>query len=158
MWEHTKEEEERDVLALGGHSFIAITSCNRLLVLDFFSILEVEHTDPWAVAPAVFSLSMLDRGWCWLFLQPRNRCWVWEIYSACEGHEGLKMGYLVVWGSWFGISLHVTYPQLKWRTFDRNGWALHENLAACHWLVAKTMDLELNFSDVVFSGEKFLRG
>lgn len=39
MWEHTKEEEEWGVLALGGHSFIAITSCNRLLVLDFFSVL-----------------------------------------------------------------------------------------------------------------------
>lgn len=36
MCEHIKKEEELCLLSLGGHSFIAIPSCNRFLVLDFF--------------------------------------------------------------------------------------------------------------------------
>jgi len=51
MWERTEEQEEWGLLSLGGHSFTAkqdcaITSCNRLLLFDFFSLLQVEQTDP----------------------------------------------------------------------------------------------------------------
>lgn len=143
---------KRGVEYLPGPSFIAITSCNRLPVFDYFLSFKLGKQTLKLLHRLHYSLSMgmLGRGWCWLFLQPRNRCCVWEIYSVCESHEGLKMSYLMEGGSWFGICLHVTDPQLKWRTFGRSGRALHKTRAACHWLVTKTMDRELILSDVVF--------
>lgn len=41
------------------------------------------------------SMGTLEGSCCWLFLQPRNRCWMWEICSVCKSHEGLKKSYLM---------------------------------------------------------------